>query len=208
MPASPPDPATASSALADLVARVVACDPSVGPVRLVCVDGPAGSGKTTLADALGGALHPAFDDVPVVHADDLYEGWALVADAPDRVTAFARFADRVDAWLLEPWSHGLPAVHPVRDWYADAWGPTVSVPAAPVVVLEGVGTASRALRARAALSVWVEVDPVLAIERVVARDGEAMRGEIVSWQRDEARWHELDGTRAGVDVRLRGEGTT
>jgi hypothetical protein len=41
----------------------------------------------------------------------------------------------------------------------------------------------------------------------VARDGEAMRGEIVSWQRDETRWHELDGTRAGVDVRLRGEGT-
>ena len=39
----------------------------------------------------------------------------------------------------------------------------------------------------------------------MARDGEAMRGEIVSWARDEARWHELDGTRSGVDVRVAGE---
>jgi len=198
---------TAPTVLADLVARVVACGPSVGPVRLVCVDGPAGSGKTTLADAFASALRPAVGDVPVVHADDLYEGWALVADAPDRVTAFALFADRVGRWLLDPWSRGEPAVHPVRDWYADAWGPSVTVPPAPVVVLEGVGTASRPLRACAALTVWVEVDPVLAIERVVARDGEAMRSEIVSWQRDETRWHELDGTRAGADVRLWGEGT-
>jgi uridine kinase len=176
-------------------------------VRLVCLDGPAGSGKTTLASALAEALHPAFGDVPVVHADDLYEGWALVADAPDRVAAFALFAGRIEQWLLQPWERDEPAVHPVRDWYADAWGASVSVPAAPVVVLEGVGAASRPLRARAALSVWVDVDPVVAIERVVARDGEAMRGEIVSWQRDEARWHALDATRAGVDVRVQGEGT-
>ena len=74
-----------------------------------------------------------------------------------------------------------------------------------VVVLEGVGMASRRLRAQAALSVWVDVDAALGIERVVQRDGEAMRGEIVRWQRDEARWHTLDGTREAADVRLRGQ---
>lgn len=189
---------------ADLAALVVAGAASVGPVRLVCIDGPAGSGKTTLAATLAEALRPHVGDLPVVHADDLYEGWALVADAPDRVTAFALFAERIEQWLLAPWSRGEAAVHPVRDWYADSWGPSVSVPAAPVVILEGVGTASRTLRARATLSVWVEVDAVHAIERVLARDGEALRGEIESWQRDEAVWHELDGTRTGVDVRVRG----
>jgi uridine kinase len=191
----------------DLVARIVGSAPSVGRVRLVCVDGPAGSGKTTLAATLADALHPAFGAVPVVHADDLYEGWAVVADAPDRVTAFELLADRIDRWLLDPWSRDESAHHPVRDWYADAWGPTVAVPVTPVVVLEGVGTAARSLRGRAALSVWVEVDPDVALERVVARDGEAMRGEIVSWQRDEASWHGQDGTRAGVDVRVSGEGS-
>ena len=190
-----------------IAARVRAADPTVGPVRLVCVDGPAGSGKTTLADRLAVALDPTYGDVPVVHGDDLYEGWAVVADAPDRVAAFAAFGPRVAEWLLDPWSRGEPAIHPVRDWYADAWGPTVAVPAAPVVILEGVAIASRALRSRAALVVWVEVEPDLAIERVVARDGEGMRAEIVSWQRDEARWHEIDGTRAAADVHASGAGT-
>jgi uridine kinase len=188
-----------------IVARVVTAPPSVGPVRLVCVDGPAGSGKTTLAAVLAQALAPTFGHVPVVHGDDLYEGWAVVADAADRVAAFEAFGARVAAWLLEPWSRDEPATHPVRDWYADAWGPTVVVPAAPVVILEGVAAAGRALRSRAALVVWVEVDPGLAIERVVERDGEAMRGEIVSWQRDESRWHELDGTRDAADLHVRGE---
>jgi len=191
--------------IADIVERVLASAPSVGPVRLVCVDGPAGSGKTTLAANLSDVLRPTSGEVPVVHGDDLYEGWAVVAGAPDRVAAFGVFADRVTTWLLDPWSRGEPGSHPVRDWYADAWGPTVSVPAAPVVILEGVATASRALRSRATLVVWVEVDPDLAIERVVARDGESMRAEIVSWQRDETRWHGIDGTRAAADVIVSGE---
>ena len=38
---------------------------------VVCVDGPAGSGKTTLAAALA-ASRPA---ATVVHMDDLYPGW-------------------------------------------------------------------------------------------------------------------------------------
>ena len=189
----------------EIAARVLAAAPSVGPVRLVCVDGPAGSGKTTLAAALADALRPTFGDVPVVHGDDLYEGWAVVADAPDRIAAFEAFGPRVAAWLLDPWSRGEPGTHPVRDWYADAWGTTVSVPATPVVILEGVATASRALRSRAALVVWVEVDTDLAVERVVARDGEGMRAEIVSWQRDETRWHEIDGTRDAADVQVSGQ---
>jgi uridine kinase len=191
---------------AEQIAQLLrAAPPSVGPVRLLVVDGPAGSGKTTLAAAVSDALSGPDRDVPVVHGDDLYEGWAVVAGAPDRVTAFEMLADRVTAWLLDPWRRGDVARHPVRDWAADTWGSWVDVPPREVVVLEGVGMASRRLRVHAALSVWIEVDPAVGIERVVQRDGEGMRTEIVRWQHDEARWHELDGTRAAADVRLRGE---
>ena len=189
----------------DIARRVRDATPSVGAVRLVCVDGPAGSGKTTLAAALADALSGPEGAIPVVHGDDLYEGWAVVADVPDRVAAFDVLAERVTAWLLDPWSRGAVARQPVRDWRADAWGEPVDVPAADVVVLEGVAMASRRLRAHAALVVWVEVDAAPGIERVVARDGEVMRAEIESWQRDEARWHALDGTRDAADLRLRGD---
>jgi len=193
------------SAVDDLADRVRGATPSVGPVRLVCVDGPAGSGKTTLADALARALAPLDGTVAVVHGDDLYEGWAVVADAPDRVAAFELLAGRVTAWLLEPWARGASARHPVRDWDRDEWGAPVEVPAADVVVLEGVAMASRRLRANAVLSVWIDVEPAVGVERVVERDGEALREVIRGWQRDEARFHEADGTRDAADVRLRGD---
>ena len=50
-----------------VVDRVLAAPPTLGPGRLVCIDGPAGSGKTTLAGAVAAAAPEAY----VVHCDEL-----------------------------------------------------------------------------------------------------------------------------------------
>jgi uridine kinase len=174
-------------------------------VRLVCIDGPAGSGKTTLATELAAALNaaaPNLAEVPVVHGDEIYEGWDVVASAPDRVAAFGLLPQRISGWLLDPWREGRAGRHPTWDWHTDAWGPDVEVPAARVVMLEGVGLAAAALREVAALSLWVEADPDIRLARVLERDGEQLRDAMLTWQRDEDRWHHLDRTREGVDVRL------
>lgn len=47
------------TSVSELAGRVLATPPRLGSVRLVCVDGPAGSGKTTLADRLATALAAA-----------------------------------------------------------------------------------------------------------------------------------------------------
>jgi uridine kinase len=187
-----------AAAVAALVARSA---PSAGEVRVVCVDGPAGAGKTTLAEALVCELAPSVGWVPVVHGDEVYEGWPVVVGADDRVAAFAQLADRLDAWLIGPWSRGEPGSHPVWDWYAGACGPRRVVAPAPVVILEGVALASAPLRTRASVSIWVDTRGD-RLGRVLARDGEQVRDEMLDWQRDERRWFELDSTRAGCTVRL------
>ena len=176
--------------------------PTVGAVRLVCVDGPAGAGKTSITAALAQALEPTFGVVPVVHGDELYEGWDVVAGVADRVTAFGMLADRLETWLLEPWRRDSEGAHPLWDWRSGAWSGSRRVPAAPVVLLDGVALASRPLRDQAVLSVWVGADDSVRLDRVLARDGESLRIEMLTWQRDESIWHDLDGTRAGVDARV------
>ncbi len=81
----------------DLATLVADAEPRCGSTRLVCIDGPAGSGKTTLAEALSEVL----DGAPVVHMDDLYEGWGQALGDP--------LAARVEAWLLVAWGLGSQA---------------------------------------------------------------------------------------------------
>lgn len=183
------------------VARVAAGPPGAGGTRVVCVDGPAGSGKTTLAAALADDL-AALGPVLVVHGDDVYEGWPVVAGEPDRVTAFATLANRLRRDLLDAWARGRTVEVPRWDWYAGAPGHPVRATPPATVVLEGVGLAAAPLRELASLTVWVEADAVQRRARVLARDGDAVAGELDSWQRDEAEWHRLDGTRAAADVRV------
>ena len=162
-----------------------------------------GSGETSLA---GGRIFEENEideqdeDARKLWYDEVYEGWDVVAGSPDRLAAFAALATRLSTWLLDPWSQDRPGRHPVWDWYAGGWGATVEVPPTPVVVLEGVGLASRGLRARSVLSVWVDADADVRLPRVLARDGEALRDHMLSWQRDERAWHVADRTAEECDV--------
>ena len=183
-----------------VVHRIGLSDRRVGGVRLVCIDGPAGSGKTTYASALAAALAPAYGAVPIVHGDEVYEGWPVVEQAGDRLLAFAELGRRLTTWLVTPWEQGYDAEYPRWNWHAGAWDDSVRVPAAAVVILEGVGLGQSALRSKAALTVWVDAEESLRLPRVLARDGEAIRDEMIAWQRDEQAWFTLDGTLAGADV--------
>jgi uridine kinase len=155
---------------------------------VVCVDGPAGSGKTTLADALAQFLGGA----PVVHMDDLYEGWAQALGAP--------LAARIEAWLLVPWAAGLPGRHPRFDWSLGRYSEWVTVPVAPVVVLEGCGSGSTLIRERSSLVIWVEAPLEVRLRRGLDRDGASLAPRWRAWQAHEDAHFAADGTRAASAV--------
>lgn len=165
----------------------------LGPVRVVAVDGPAGSGKTTLAAALAERCAVAGRTAQVVHMDDLYAGWSgLEGDLWPRLAA----------QVLEPMRRGRPGRFQRYDWVDDRFADWVDVPVADVLVLEGCGSGRRAGARDVGLLVWVEADPATRLARGLDRDGAAAREHWERWMRDEAAHYAREGTPGRADVRV------
>ena len=175
----------------DLARDVEQSDPRLGAARLVVVDGPAGSGKTTFAGRLAECL-----TAQVVHMDDLYEGWSGLDDA---------VWERLHAGVLGPLSIGSPGCYRRYDWEAGRFAEEVVVPVTPALVIEGVGAGALRTDSFASLRVWVEASEPVRLERGIARDGDALRSEWLRWVAVEARHFATDGTRARADLVIDGE---
>ncbi len=158
--AGEPGPRTYAGAmdrdLASLAAGLRALPPSCGPVRLIAVDGHAGSGKSTFAGRLAGALGGA----PVVHTDDLATHEELFAWS-------GRFADQI----LGPLSRGRAARYGVYDWVRGEFAEERELAPAPLVLVEGVGAGRRALRPYLAALLWMELASEHSWARGRLRDG-------------------------------------
>ena len=162
-----------------------------GSTRLVAIDGPSGAGKTVFAERLAAAFRAEGVDPPVVHTDDLLDGWA------DQVT----FWPRLEEWVLAPLRAGRPGRYRRYDWQAGRFGTQWTVvPPAPVVLLEGVTAARAAIRPELTLSVFLTAPPRLCLDRAVARDGAAIRAYLEEWQRGERRHFAADATADHVDL--------
>ncbi|WP_405579002.1 uridine kinase [Streptomyces sp. NBC_01190] len=171
--------------LARLAALLPGLAPSCGPVRVVAVDGHAGSGKTTLAARLAAELGGA----PTVHTDDLATheepfGWT------------GRLAEQV--W--EPLAGARTARHQVYDWEAHRFSGEREVPAAPIVLLEGVGSGRLAVRPHLALLLWLEVEPGIARRRGLRRDGPELARFWTGWTRAEDAHFAADPSRPFADL--------
>ncbi|MGI5424525.1 uridine kinase family protein [Streptomyces sp. CA-179760] len=175
-------------AVRDLASRIRRLSPSCGPVRLVGVDGHAGSGKTTfaeqLAEALGGAPVLRLDDI--ASHDELF-GWA------------GRLLDQV----IDPLTDGRTAHYTPYDWRARGFGPPHPLPPAPVILVEGVGAGRRALRPHLALLLWMELPREEAWARGRSRDGEEQREFWDGWVPAERRHFADDPSRPFADLLVR-----
>jgi len=136
----------------------------LGAGRLVCVDGPAGSGKTSLSDAVARRT-----DAQVVHMDDLYDGWEGLLFVAGRVER-----------LLRPLAQGLHGHWQRYDWHAGRFAEWHQVRPGGLLLLEGVGSGARAWAALTTTLVYVEAPRSVRLRRGLDRDGEA---QVDNWRR-------------------------
>ena len=180
--------------LARVVDLVLDRPAHLGRTRLVCVDGPAGSGKTTLAGLIEDRLARRGRTVQVVHMDDLYEGW----------TGLDTAEERVQEWLVEPLRDGREAAFRRYDWHTGQYAEWHVLPPVDVLVLEGVGSGCARHADHTSLLVWVEAPAELRLERGLARDGAALEDHWRRWMVEEDRFHRADRTRDRSDVVVAG----
>lgn len=164
--------------------------PRCGSVVVVGIDGPAGSGKTTLGRALSADLA-----APLVQMDDLLEGWdGLFEISPTLARA-----------VLEPLARGRAGTYRRYDWVHGTPAEWHEVGLVPVLVVEGVGSTLEPAAGYVAVRVWVEAPLAVRLARGLARDGvpgAAYRDRWRRWQGQEDALFAAQHTRAYADVRV------
>jgi uridine kinase len=183
-------PANFRAPVSRVVELLVAAVPRAGRTRVLGIDGRSGAGKTSLSIAVRAAIEPA---PQIVHVEDLYPGWDGLAEG----------AARLHDWVLQPLANGAPASYRRYDWERGEYGGTpIEVPAANLLIVEGVGAGSRDCAPYLAALVYLDAPEPIRFDRAMARDGETYRAHWRRWAVQEERLLADDDARGRADLVL------
>jgi uridine kinase len=161
-------------------------------IRIVGIDGPAGSGKSTLSRRLVDRTAAS-----LVEIDD-FVSWSNVTGW------WPRFDDQV----LQPLLRGEDAHYQVRDFDNDLYGTSLgswkTVPWSPLVIFDGVTCTRKAAADLLAYRIWVEAPDPVRLARGLVRDGEQARHLWLAWMDEERDFFLKDGARERADLLVDG----
>ena len=172
------------AALADL------CKEKSRPV--IAIDGPAGAGKTTLAQELFLAFSTK-SSVQVIHMDDLYDGWG---------NALSSDLSKILQYLVSQHEAKSPAKIQRYNWESSSFGQSEELPVCDLLILEGVGCGDKELQDHLAALIWMEIDPADGLQRVIDRDGAQVKEEMEKWLGTQAEYFLQHSTREKADFIL------
>lgn len=161
-----------------------------GPAtRLIAVDGCGGSGKSTFAARLAGALGGA----PIIPTDDF-------ASAELPIEWWPRMRDQV----ILPLRSGGTGHYQRYDWPSGELAEWVEVPRAPAVIIEGVSSGRLEWASELAFLIWVEAPRRVRLARGLERDGAAARQLWLGWMAAEDRYRRLHQPKQRADLIVAG----
>ncbi len=178
--------------LVPIIKELLAGPARCGTTHIIAIDGRAGAGKTTLANELALALSLHLK-VTVVHLDEIYAGWDL---------ALGQTLTDSLSEILKSISAERVAMVPVYDWHLGAFDSNREISPCDLIIIEGVGSAQRVVREMATATIWIDVDRKTGLERVLDRDGLAIKNEMNLWQIREEEHFLSDATRENADFIL------
>jgi uridine kinase len=179
-----------------LLDNVQAAPPRLGRTHLIGIDGPAGSGKTSLAANVQARAEARGLHTGLIHMDDLYDGWA------GAVRGFGLLRDHV----LQRIADGREGRYRRYDWHLGAYAELHVVPVTvDLLVVEGVTSCDRDADRWQSLRLWVETSNEVRLDRGIARDGEALRDHWLEWMRWERDHFAEQETRSRAHVIVDGD---
>ena len=161
---------------------------------IITIDGVAGAGKTTLAQFMM-AEYQSRCSVQIVHMDDLYEGWinplGLYLCAKLREIAQAHVDHR-------PFSISQ------YDWKNSLAGPFLTIDPIDLLIIEGVGSGQSSIREFVETKIWIDLEPIVGLRRVLARDGFDIEEPMLAFLKEQQIHFTEEGTRDAADFHLNG----
>ncbi len=161
---------------------------------IITIDGVAGAGKTTLAKFMYDEFRPR-SSIFIVHMDDLYEGWKHP------------FSPKLSQKLIsiaQAHIHREPLPISLYDWENSAPGTIFTIPAVDTLIIEGVGSGQCAIREFVDTKIWIDLEPLMGLLRVLQRDGEQIEEKMRIFIEEQRQHFMEEGTRDAADFHLNG----
>ena len=179
--------------LSELVDKVNESSKKCGQTKIIVIDGPAGSGKTTLAKSLSGLL----ENCPIIHMDEIYDGW-------ENALSPKTSQDLVE-WVINPLLESKSIEFVKYDWYLEKRIEKVVINLPKVLIIEGVGSSSFEISKYASLKLWIEVNKETGINRVLTRDGQQIQEQMKKWQSQESKFFIENNSKENSDIWIDGD---
>jgi hypothetical protein len=150
--------------------------PRFGDCVVITIDGPAGSGKTTLALTLEREIDSSY----TIHMDELYEGWGstMTPTLTSKLITILESVAKDESVLFTPFN-----------WLGNCPGTPISVKAPKYLIIEAI---------------WIEVPEDEGLARVLERDGPEVAEFMPSFIEAQAAHFSKEDTKKSADYHLSG----